>query len=147
MNIHQISVFLENRTGQLAEITRLLADNGIDLRALLRLCQGIADAFRGYGTEFSVDIGEKEYPEIYKQFRNLCTGPSEQFYENMKEIAHEIAIKGRSFDVFDYYFATKLHPLVFQNICEIIPGNQTIQLLRKWHSFLFEIDKSILRGK
>ena len=34
MNIHQISVFLENRTGQLAEITQLLADNGIDLRAI-----------------------------------------------------------------------------------------------------------------
>ena len=34
MNIHQISVFLENRTGQLAEITRLLADNNIDLRAI-----------------------------------------------------------------------------------------------------------------
>ena len=34
MSIYQISVFLENRTGQLAEITRLLADNGIDLRAI-----------------------------------------------------------------------------------------------------------------
>ena len=34
MNIHQISVFLENRTGQLAEITRLLAANGIDIRAI-----------------------------------------------------------------------------------------------------------------
>ena len=34
MNIHQISVFLENRTGQLAEITRLLADNHVDIRAL-----------------------------------------------------------------------------------------------------------------
>ena len=34
MNILQISVFLENRTGQLAEITRLLAENGIDIRAL-----------------------------------------------------------------------------------------------------------------
>ena len=34
MHIHQISVFLENRTGQLAEITRLLADAGIDIRAL-----------------------------------------------------------------------------------------------------------------
>ena len=34
MNIHQISVFLDNRTGQLAEITRLLADNGIDIRAI-----------------------------------------------------------------------------------------------------------------
>ena len=34
MNILQISVFLENRAGQLAEITRLLADNNIDIRAL-----------------------------------------------------------------------------------------------------------------
>ena len=34
MNVNQISVFLENRTGQLAETTRLLADNGIDLRAI-----------------------------------------------------------------------------------------------------------------
>ena len=34
MNIHQISVFLENRTGQLAEITHLLAENHIDIRAI-----------------------------------------------------------------------------------------------------------------
>ena len=34
MNIHQISVFLEKRTGQLAEITKLLADKGIDIRAI-----------------------------------------------------------------------------------------------------------------
>ena len=34
MTIHQISVFLENRAGQLAEITRILADAGIDLRAI-----------------------------------------------------------------------------------------------------------------
>lgn len=34
MSINQISVFLENRSGQLAELTRLLADNGIDIRAI-----------------------------------------------------------------------------------------------------------------
>ena len=34
MNIHQISVFLENRTGQLAQITRLLAKENIDIRAI-----------------------------------------------------------------------------------------------------------------
>ena len=34
MNIHQISVFLENRTGQLAEIVKLLAENHVDIRAL-----------------------------------------------------------------------------------------------------------------
>ena len=32
--IHQISVFLENRAGSLSEITRILADSGINLRAL-----------------------------------------------------------------------------------------------------------------
>ena len=34
MNIHQISVILENRTGQLAEITGLLAKENIDIRAI-----------------------------------------------------------------------------------------------------------------
>ena len=34
MTIHQISVFLENRSGQLAEITKLLADNNVDIRAI-----------------------------------------------------------------------------------------------------------------
>ena len=34
MNISQISVFLENRTGQLAEVTHLLAENNINLRAI-----------------------------------------------------------------------------------------------------------------
>ena len=34
MTIHQISVFLENRAGQLAEITQILAENGIDMRAI-----------------------------------------------------------------------------------------------------------------
>lgn len=34
MHIHQISVFLENRTGQLAQITQLLADEGVDIRAI-----------------------------------------------------------------------------------------------------------------
>jgi hypothetical protein len=34
MTIHQISVFLENRTGQLAEITQLLAENHVDIRAI-----------------------------------------------------------------------------------------------------------------
>lgn len=34
MSINQISVFLENRTGQLSEITKLLAENGIDLKAI-----------------------------------------------------------------------------------------------------------------
>ena len=34
MNIYQISVFLENKAGKLAEVTKLLADSGIDIRAI-----------------------------------------------------------------------------------------------------------------
>ena len=34
MKVEQISVFLENKSGRLAEVTELLADNGINLRAL-----------------------------------------------------------------------------------------------------------------
>ncbi len=33
MNVKQISVFLENKPGTLAEMTRALAENGIDMRA------------------------------------------------------------------------------------------------------------------
>ena len=32
--VYQISVFLENRAGQLSEITTILAENGVDLRAI-----------------------------------------------------------------------------------------------------------------
>lgn len=32
--IHQISIFLENRAGQLAQLTRVLADHDIDMRAI-----------------------------------------------------------------------------------------------------------------
>ena len=34
MSIHQISVFLENRAGQLAKITRMLAEAHVNLRAI-----------------------------------------------------------------------------------------------------------------
>ena len=34
MSVYQISIFLENRAGQLAEVTRVLAENAIDMRAI-----------------------------------------------------------------------------------------------------------------
>jgi hypothetical protein len=34
MNLTQISVFLENKSGRLAEVTKVLADGGVNLRAL-----------------------------------------------------------------------------------------------------------------
>ncbi len=33
-NIHQISIFLENRVGSLSEITQALAESGVNLRAI-----------------------------------------------------------------------------------------------------------------
>ena len=60
MAIHQISVFLENRAGQLAEITALLAKNGIDLRAI-----NIAET-SDYGVIFSssdvIAVGVSDEP-------------------------------------------------------------------------------------
>ena len=34
MRVEQIAVFLENKSGRLAEITRILAENDINIRAL-----------------------------------------------------------------------------------------------------------------
>ena len=34
MSVHQISIVLENRAGQLAQVTRVLADTSIDMRAI-----------------------------------------------------------------------------------------------------------------
>lgn len=34
MRVNQISVFLENKSGRLADVTRVLAENGINIRAL-----------------------------------------------------------------------------------------------------------------
>lgn len=34
MGVEQISVFMENRKGRLAEMTRILGDNGVNMRAL-----------------------------------------------------------------------------------------------------------------
>ena len=34
MKVKQISVFLENKSGRLAQVTQILADNGINIRAL-----------------------------------------------------------------------------------------------------------------
>ena len=34
MIVHQISIFLENRAGQLAQVASVLADNGVDMRAI-----------------------------------------------------------------------------------------------------------------
>lgn len=34
MKVKQISVFLENKSGRLAQVTQILADNGVNIRAL-----------------------------------------------------------------------------------------------------------------
>lgn len=35
MYVKQISVFMENRPGRLAEITKILSENSVDIRAII----------------------------------------------------------------------------------------------------------------
>ncbi len=37
MRVEQISIFLENRTGRLAEVTSILSEAGVNIRALAKL--------------------------------------------------------------------------------------------------------------
>ncbi|MGI5897486.1 MAG: ACT domain-containing protein [Oscillospiraceae bacterium] len=54
MIIKQISVFVENKSGRLAEITKILADNGVDIRAL-----SLADTTKFGILRFIVDEPER----------------------------------------------------------------------------------------
>lgn len=60
MAINQISVFLENRAGQLAEITSLLAKGGVDLRAI-----NIAET-SDYGVLRLIAANEAEAEKVLK---------------------------------------------------------------------------------
>lgn len=70
MSVKQISVFLENRTGRLAEITGLLGDHDINIRALsladtadfgiLRLIVDKVDEAKGVLREKGFTFGETE---------------------------------------------------------------------------------------
>ena len=70
MSVHQISVFLENRAGQLAEVTKLLAENHIDMRAI-----SIAET-RDYGVlRLIVDDTDKAVEALLAQGNILSKTP------------------------------------------------------------------------
>ena len=70
MSVHQISVFLENRAGQLAEVAQLLADNHIDMRAI-----SIAET-RDYGVlRLIVDDTDKAVEALLAQGNILSKTP------------------------------------------------------------------------
>ena len=56
MKINQISIFLENRTGQLAEIAKLFSEKGVDIKAL-----NIAEASEYGIVRLVVSESEKAY--------------------------------------------------------------------------------------
>jgi hypothetical protein len=68
MRVEQISVFLENRAGRLAEITRVLGDAGVNIRALsladtsdfgiLRLIVSDNDKAKGVLKEHGFTVGK-----------------------------------------------------------------------------------------
>ena len=59
MEVRQISVFLENKIGRLAEITRVLGDKGINIRAL-----AIADTTEFGILRMIIDKPEKAYEAL-----------------------------------------------------------------------------------
>lgn len=67
MILQQISVFLENRAGQLAQITGLLSENGIDLRAL-----NIAES-ADYGVLRLIASEPKRAEELLRQHETLVS--------------------------------------------------------------------------
>lgn len=67
MTIQQVSVFLENRAGQLAEITQILSDSQIDLRAL-----NIAES-ADYGVLRLIASRPEDAAEILRQRGMLVT--------------------------------------------------------------------------
>lgn len=67
MILQQISVFLENRAGQLAEITGFLSENGIDLRAL-----NIAES-ADYGVLRLIASEPKKAEELLRQHETLVS--------------------------------------------------------------------------
>lgn len=70
MSVNQISVFLENRTGQLAEVTKLLAENEINLRAI-----SIAET-TDYGViRIIVDDSKKASSVLYENGNIISMAP------------------------------------------------------------------------
>lgn len=70
MSVNQISVFLENRIGQLAEVTKLLAENEINLRAI-----SIAET-TDYGViRIIVDDSKKASSVLYENGNIISMAP------------------------------------------------------------------------
>lgn len=91
-------------------------------------------------------IIKDDNPELYKQYKKLCKDPSEEFNTYIKWVVMDIKVKGNDFDIFDYYYFTKLHPLTFRSICEKIISAQNfkivVSVLNKFYSYDYmTIDK------
>ena len=67
MSVKQISIFVENQTGLLSEVTSVLADNGINLRAL-----SIADT-SDFGILRVIVEDVEKAAQILHDHGNICT--------------------------------------------------------------------------
>ena len=56
------------------------------------------------------------HPGLHNEFAKQCMQPSPAFYGYIKQIVDNI-ICNPNFDVFDYYYYTRLYPLDFVTIC------------------------------
>lgn len=95
---------------------------------LLEYCSTYGGSFDSF-EKIAASI-RNENLNLYKKFRKICTKESSQeFYLYIKSIAEEMILKGESFDSFDYYYYTKLDPLIFKRICENLMSPEELKLI------------------
>jgi len=69
-----------------------------------------------------------EYPDIYNEFINLCKNSSDKFYTYIKWVAIDIK-HNSNFDIFDYYYYTRLNPVDFLTISKRILSKEQYQIV------------------
>lgn len=67
----------------------------------------------------------RNYPDIYYEFSKKCMNLSVDFYYSILKVVEQM-ICGDNFDLFDYYYYTKLSPLDFLEICKKILGKNML---------------------
>ena len=114
MNIHQISVFLENRAGKLAEITDLLAENGIDLIVLAGFMSILSEKFTGRYPKRILNV----HPSLIPSF---C---GEGFYGlrvHEAALAYGVKVSGATVHFVDG--GTDTGPIILQKAVNVLPGD------------------------
>lgn len=130
---------------QISVVTiRNIVTSGLCLEEYCSKYGGVLKDFK----EMSLIIRD-DYPELFEAYSNIKKEPSEEFYTYIKWVVMVMKAKEESFDIFDYYFYTKLHPLTFRSICKRILKDSDLKrivtILNKFRMYDFlEVDKEMI---